>query len=165
MEQQPAPPPSALPYGTNEPPSALGALWLCGGLGLLILYVFPRTLQWLMHATLGTHFDPFLMPDGTEVPYLKTQAFWSDLGPTTLALMFIVEGLSFLFVTRRSVLLSAATLIALFTLYNLGYLIMTFLQGLALMSAVAVFLGVPAIVDLFRRAKRTIPFADAQNSA
>lgn len=159
MDQQPASPPPAVPNTTTEPVSLLGGLWICGGLGLLLLFVFPRTLQWLMHAIFGTHFEPFLMPDGTEVPYLKTNAFWSDLGPTTLGLMFIIEGLSFLFVNKRGLLLMAAGLIALLTLYNLGYVVMSFSQGLAVMSAVAVLLGVPAVVDLLSRARRVVPFA------
>jgi hypothetical protein len=120
-----------------------GEVWISIAVGVILLLVFRRMLQYVSHILFGTFFAPYLMPDGTEVSYTSTPDFWSDLGITTFAIVLIVEGIALAIGRRRpAVVAFAFGLTVLVTLYNLGYLIMSIRGGLPIVSAVAVAFGV-----------------------
>ena len=145
------PPPTAgadLDYASRHRPVGYepgvgGEVWISIAVGAILLLMFPRLLQYVAHVLFGTAFAPFLMPDGTAVPYTSTPAFWSDLGVTLFGIVMIVEGIA-LAVGRRhpGVVMIAFALTVAATLYNLGYLVMTIGSGLPLVSAFAVAFGV-----------------------
>jgi hypothetical protein len=120
-----------------------GEVWISIAVGLILLLVFRRLLQYISHLLFGTNFAPYLMPDGTTVPYTSTPDFYSDLGVTMFALVLIVEGVALAIGRRRPGVVAAALgLTVLVTLYNLGYLIVTIGGGLPIVSAFAVAFGV-----------------------
>lgn len=146
----PAPPPGNVPdyqprYDPRDiEPGVGGEVWISIAVGLILLLMFPRLLKFLSHALFGTFFAPYTMPNGTEVAYTSTPDFWSDLGVTLFAIVLIVEGVALVLGRRRpGVVMFAFGLTVLATLYNLGYLVMSFsTMGLAYISAFAVAFGV-----------------------
>lgn len=129
---------------THDPGHGVGAeVWISIAVGAILLLMFRRLLQYMSHVLFGTFFAPYLMPDGTAVPYTSTLDFWSDLGVTAFAFVLIVEGVA-LAVGRRQpgVIWFAFVLTVLATLYNFGFLIITFTRGFPLISAFAVAFGV-----------------------
>ncbi|HEV2296279.1 MAG TPA: hypothetical protein VGR35_20710 [Tepidisphaeraceae bacterium] len=149
-----APPMAAKPAGEDvyegrryDPrhydPGIGGEVWISIAVGAILLLMFRRLMQYVFHLLFGTYFAPYLMPDGTEVPYTSTPDFWSDLGITAFAFVLIFEGIALAIGRRRpGVILFALVLTVLATLYNLGFLIMTFSRGFPLISAFAVAFGV-----------------------
>lgn len=127
-----------------DPGHSTGAeVWISIAVGAILLLMFRRLLQYVSHVLFGTFFAPYLMPDGTEVPYTSTLDFWSDLGITAFAFVLIIEGIALAIGRRRpGVIWFAFLLTALATLYNLGYLLMTFSRGFPIISALAVAFGV-----------------------
>ena len=168
MSQTPAPPPPAADENAPPPiapaydegratrgvaapqsaPSELGVgggaeAWLSIAIGAILLLIFRRLLQYISHLLFGTYFAPYVMPDGTQVPYTSQLDFWSDLGVTAFALVLIVDGILIgLGRSRPKFVAFAFGLTVLATLYNLGYLVMTLNQGLPLVSVFAVAFGV-----------------------
>ena len=140
-----------------EPAGYGGDAWLSIAIGALLLLVFHRLIQYLAHVIFGTYFAPYEMPDGTQVSYLSTLDFWSDLGITAFALVLIVEGLALAVSRRRAVVAAALGLTVLATLYNLGYLVATLNHGVALMSALAVIFGLYIASQQWNLLKRTPP--------
>jgi len=118
-------------------------VWLSVAIGALLLLMQPRLLKFLAHKGFGTFFAPYIDPEtGNEVPYTAQLDFWSDLGITLFAFVLILEGLAIAFARRRGVVAAAFALTALTTVYNLAYLLYTFNQGVAILSAFAVAFGV-----------------------
>src|SRR5690606_16050678 len=79
--------------------------------GLFILFIQPRFMQWVMHSLFGTQGNNFFNPDGTPVPYFKdgrpfldvypgSIEFLTDLGPFTFAIILILNGLVLLLVRK-----------------------------------------------------------------
>ena len=116
--------------------------WLSIAVGAILLLIQPRLIQFIMHKLFGTSFAPFLMPDGTEVPYTSQPAFWSDLGVTMFALVLVLQGILLAMARHRMLVAIALVLTIATTLYNLGYLFYSFSNGLAIVSALAVAFGV-----------------------
>src|SRR4051794_28024688 len=110
--EQQAPLPEPEPVTVTVAPSNLpranpAETWLSIAVGAILLLMQPRLVQFTMHKLFGTFFAPFLMPDGTEVPYTQQPAFWSDLGITMFALVLLLEGLA-LALTRNRALMALA---------------------------------------------------------
>ena len=129
---------------TGAAPVEVGAeAWVSMAVGAILLLLQPRLLQFLSHKLFGTYFAPYVMEDGTVVPYTAQLDFWSDLAITAFALVLIVEGIALIFARRPAVVLGAFLLTVAATLGNLLYLVLTFgSYGLALYSALAVIFGV-----------------------
>ena len=126
-----------------EEPDAGPAIWISIAIGIILLLMYPRFLQWVSSELFGTHFNPFVKPDGTVVPYTQVPEFWADLGPTLFGVVLILEGMALALVRRRAVLWLAFTLTVLATAYNFGYLVASYAKyGLAIISAMAVVFGV-----------------------
>jgi hypothetical protein len=137
-----------VPVQAVNPPADLPApprgadVWISIAIGVVLLLIFPRFLQWLSHRLFGTHFNPFVLPDGTVVPYTQVPEFWSDLGPTLFGIVLIFEGIALALARKPAVVMIAFALTVLATGYNLVYLVMSYSKyGLALVSALAVVFG------------------------
>ena len=118
-------------------------VWISIAIGALLLLMQPRLMQYAAHKVFGSHFAPYLDPQtGAEVPYTAQMDFWSDLGITLFAFVLVVEGFALAFARKRAVVMVAFALTVLTTAYNLGYLVMTFSSGIAILSAFAVAFGV-----------------------
>lgn len=116
--------------------------WISIGLGVILLLMNPRLFQYIFHVCFGTHFAPYVMDDGTEVPYTDQLDFWSDLGITLFGIVLIIDGFVLFIARRRTLLWIAFALTVATTAYNAGYLAMTFSRGgLAIISAFAVLFG------------------------
>lgn len=139
---------------TGAAPVEIGAeAWISVGLGVLLLFITPRLLQYLSHVAFGTFFSPYLL-DGKEVPYTAQMDFWSDLGITLFALVLILDGI-ILFAARKTWLVATAfALTVAATVYNFGYLLTTFSSGIALISALAVLFGAYMAVQQWRILQR-----------
>jgi hypothetical protein len=131
-------------YATPTMEAGTGAeVWISIAVGALLLLMQPRLLQFIAHKIFGSHFSPYIdTATGAEVPYTAQSDFWSDLGITLFGFVLIVEGLAIAFARRRGVVMAAFVLTVLTTAYNLGYLVMTFSSGVAILSAFAVAFGV-----------------------
>ncbi|HEV8606601.1 MAG TPA: hypothetical protein VGQ99_14600 [Tepidisphaeraceae bacterium] len=145
LSETPKPPDNTPPASDPPPPEPTSAgieAWLSIAVGLFLLLMYPRFLQWLSHRVLGTHFNPFVDANGNVVPYTSIPQFWSDLGPVLFGLVFILEGLVMAFIRRPALIAICLTLTALATLYNLIYLVASYSRfGLAPISFLAVAFG------------------------
>ncbi|HEY1629303.1 MAG TPA: hypothetical protein VGF52_05560 [Tepidisphaeraceae bacterium] len=122
-------------------PSAGAEAWLSIAIGVIFLLVFPRFLEWASSGVLGTHFDEFML-NGNVVPYQHVPEFWADLGSTSFGLMLILDGIA-LAIGKRSLLMISFLFTIAVVAFNLIYLILSYqTYGLAIVSAVAVVLGV-----------------------
>jgi hypothetical protein len=141
LDPQPADRPpvvSPMPAATVGPEA-----WFSIGIGVILLLMFPRFLQWASSRVLGTHFNEFVLSDGTIVPYPQVPTFWMDLGPTLFGIVLILEGVALVLARNRLVVWFAFVLTVAATAYNIGYLVMSYsTQGLALVSAFAGLFGV-----------------------
>jgi hypothetical protein len=135
VEREAAPPPEPVGVGVEA--------WFSIGIGILLLLVYPRFLQWVSHRLFGTHFNPFIdQSSGAVVPYTQVPAFWSDLGPVLFGLVLIIDGLILAFVKRPVFVAIGLALIALATLYNFVYLVGSWgTYGIAPISFLAVLFG------------------------
>jgi hypothetical protein len=130
--------------------------WISIGIGILVLILFPRTLQYMSSTIFHTKFAPYLACDSngdfiegkasawtkvstaadgsrvvTVIPYRQTTAevdpnFWSDLAITLFGIALIIEGAA-LVLSRRPLVVAFALLLTLTaTLLNLGYAIQVY---------------------------------------
>ena len=89
-------------YEADASPSSDGAeVWISIAVGAILLLMYPRFLKWVSSRLFGTHFDQFLLPDGTVVPYPQVPEFWGDLGPTLFGVVLIVEGIALMLARKR----------------------------------------------------------------
>jgi hypothetical protein len=108
--------------------------------GVIMLLMYPRFLQWVASKLFGTQFG-WIMPEGKS--YTQMPEFWADLGPTLFGIVLVVEGIALALTRKRGVMIFAFMLTVLATGYNLVYLVMSFgTYGLAIVSALAVAFGV-----------------------
>ncbi len=116
--------------------------WLSIGVGAFVLLYWPRFLQWASSRVFHTFFNEFKDNDtGAVVPYQTVPDFWSDLGPTLLGIVLVVDGL-LLFSRKPALVLCALVLTVISTAYNLFYVIWSFPTfGLAPVSFLAVIFG------------------------
>ncbi|CAN5451636.1 hypothetical protein BH09PLA1_BH09PLA1_36630 [soil metagenome] len=142
-EQNPVP---VAPLAVDRPrfsESNAAEVWISLTVGAILLLMFPRFLSWVSSRLFGTHFNPFVAPDGSVVPYTQVPEFWGDLGPTLFGTVLIVEGIALMFARKRVVMMLALTLTVIATAYNLIYVITSFNPyGLANVSAFAAAFGV-----------------------
>lgn len=155
----PAAPAAANPY-IPPPTTTLAEAWISLAVGALLLFIVPFTLQYASSKIFHTTFAPFPDPnqpypakcdflqfanaDGsnvTRVYYRDTAQFASDLAVTGFALVLIVDGIVLLLARNRPLVTFALGLTIIATLGNLCYLLSTFSQGIALLSALAVVFG------------------------
>ena len=141
-----ASPPTQQPrpaYAPFRPASSRGEAWIAFAVGIIILLMFPRFVQWGSSRIFHTHFNQYVMPDGiTVVPYQQVHDIWPDLGCTLFGFTLIFEGLALGLARHRWILWIGLAFTLLATGYNLVYLIVSFGQyGLALVSALAVAFG------------------------
>ncbi len=140
--------------------ASVGAeVWISIAVGVILLLMFRRLPQYLSSVMFGTFFAPYANADGTIVPYTSTPDFWSDLGVTSFAIILIIEGLALAMARKRSVVWAALALTCLVTAYNLGYLVLTLRNGLAMISAFAVAFGVYIALQQWNLLKLTEPSA------
>jgi hypothetical protein len=149
-ESQSNPAPSSpLNYRLGVQPDPGGA-WISIGVGVILLLLQPRLLQFIAHKLFGTQFAPF-MQNGEEVPYTTLIDFYSDLGIISFALILVLEGITLLFATNRTFVWIAFVLTLFVTAYNLLYLVKTYnAYGLPIVSAFAVVFGVYIAVQHWR---------------
>ena len=135
------PPVDAHAQSGRPPPAGLADTWLSIGVGAFILLFWPRFLQWASSKVFHTHFVPFTDSDGAVVPYHTLPEFWSDLGPTLLGAVLVIDGL-LLFTRRPALILIALAMTLVSTLFNLGWVVYSYgTFGLAPLSLLAVIFG------------------------
>ncbi|MGH7176029.1 MAG: hypothetical protein ACREJC_01495 [Tepidisphaeraceae bacterium] len=131
--------------------STAAEIWLPVALGVILLLMYPRWLQWATSRIFGTRFSEFML-DGAVVPYQTLPDFWSDLGTTSFGIVLIVEGIALALSRSRHVLWFSFGLICAATGYNFIWLIVSFSKhGLAIISAFAVVFGVYIAMSLWSR--------------
>jgi len=129
-------------YAPPQPAGMRGEIWIALAVGLIVLCMYPRFLQWGSSRLFHTSFNDYVMPDGTIVPYQQVHDIWPDLGCTLFGLMLVFEGLALALARYRWILWIALAFTILATAYNFAYLIISFGQyGLAIVSALAVAFG------------------------
>ena len=129
--------------------------WLSLIIGSVLLLMYPRLWTYLSHVLIGTAFAPFVMPDGTTVPYTSTVDIWSDLAIAAFAVAMVVEGIVLLAAPRsRAALLAATALAALATVGNALFLLYSLTSGgLEIVSLLATLFGGWMTVTLWRLAR------------
>src|SRR5690606_9656726 len=108
---------------------------------LFLLFMQPRFAKWVLHKLFGTDFAPFVLLDGTTVPYTQVPAFWMDLGPFLFAMVLIIDAIVLALVRRPAAIALTFVLTLAVMLYNLGYVLLTFSQGFAPISFLAAAFG------------------------
>jgi len=146
MSETPRPPATVEPMTTSRKSEAIPAsaaeAWISIAVGVIMLLMYPRFLQWIFSRLFGTNFNEFML-DGAVVPYPQVPEFWSDLGPTSFGVVLIIEGLILGLAPKRPLVWFAFVLTVGVVLYNLIYVVTSYSRyGLALISAIAVAFGV-----------------------
>jgi hypothetical protein len=120
--------------------------------GAFLLFFFPRFLQWLSHRLFGSHFNPFIDPQGKVVPYTTVPEFWMDLGPVLFGLALVVEGLVVMVRPVRPLLWLVLGFTGVATAYNVIYFIVSYPRyGFAPISFLAGAFGIYACFQLWHR--------------
>jgi hypothetical protein len=128
--------------------------WISGIAALLLLLLFPRMLQFVFHKLFGSAFTwTFTDPQGGPLTYTQTIFFWGDLVITVFAIVLLLDAIVLLWGRSKIVVAGALALTVAATLGNLVYLLATFNQGVAIMSAVAVAYGGFIIIHEWRLLK------------
>jgi hypothetical protein len=142
VERAPEAPPMAPPVAPPDPRTGHGPeAWISLVIGAFLLFMYPRFLQWASSRIFHTHFDEFMLDDKV-VPYQTLPEFWMDLGPVLFGIVLLLDGLVLLAMRRRGLVAVAFVLTVLATLYNLGYMVMSFGKyGFAPISFLATAFG------------------------
>lgn len=124
--------------------------WISITIGLFLLLVWPRFLQWLSSRLFHTHFNEFIDANGNVVPYQTRPEFWSDLGPTLFGVALVIDGL-LMFTRRRALYWFAFALTVATTAFNLVWVVVSYSNyGVAPISCLAVIFGVIMAVTQWR---------------
>jgi hypothetical protein len=115
--------------------------WMSFGMGVLLLLLTPRLLQYLASPSTFPNKWKFTDPAGNPLAYTQTVFFWSDLAMTAFCVVLICDALILLKARNRTLVAIALGFTVLTTLGNLAYLVGTFNSGIAFMSALAVLYG------------------------
>ena len=143
----PPPPPPPISHSVAE-------AWISIGVGVFLVLYCPNTLLYVCSKLFHTHFgifgpydgmpgkvDYILYVDGSKTFYRDMTLFWSDLVISVFALALMVDGILMVCFRRLPIILLALCLTLAATLGNLVYLVTTYSQGLAVISALAVLFG------------------------
>jgi hypothetical protein len=119
-------------------------VWISLGIGIILLVMSPRFLQWaLAKAGVGQFTWTFSQPDGQPVDYQHSVFFLGDIAVTAFAVVLLIDGLTA--ALRRPVFLLriAIGLTVLTVLLNLYYVATMFSQyGPQLFSLLAFVFGI-----------------------
>jgi hypothetical protein len=135
-----------LGYGVAEPPPSFAEAWISIAIGLILLFIFPHTWQWLI-SKVSSYKPPFLpitdMNTGVEIPYTQSIFFFSQLCVFAFALVLIMDGL-ILFTRRPTLLMLAFGFTVLTAAMNFACVANETMQarGFPLTSALAFAFGV-----------------------
>lgn len=137
-------PPATLPPATVAPPQPSTAdVFLSVAIGVIILLMAPRFLQFLSSMMFHTAFTwTFTDGNGQPLDYSKTVFFWGDLALTLFALVLVVDGLLLLSRSRLAIVM-AFSLTCLSTLLNIGFVVAMFgSYGFQVFSGLAGAIGI-----------------------
>jgi len=148
LSQTPAPPPeSPTPPQQTPPPRVvpvvvmpgLADAWFSIAIGVIVLFIFPHTFQYLHAPAAFQQNNPVTDSQGNTIPYVQSEIFWADLGMTVFGIVLLIEGIAQIVARRRPVLLTVFFLTAAAGLFNLYVVIRTYdLIGFQVFCAVAV---------------------------
>ena len=156
LSESPAPPPNdpadapqlrqqQLDYrGAEDRSFGFAEAWMSIALGVIILIISPRLLQYLMSPSTFSQKWTFSDANGAPLSYSQTVYFWRDVALTAFALVLIIEGLVIAFGRRVGLVTFALTITVLATLINLIYVIAMIAGGYGpqIFSLLAVAFGV-----------------------
>ena len=140
----PVPPPPAQPVVAADIRAPLMAprlaeAWFSIAIGLIVLFVFPHTFQYLHNPAAFQQNNPVNDAQGNPLPYAHSEFFWSDMGMAVFGVVLLIEGIALLVALRRPVILAVFFLTAAAGLLNLYVVIRTYnVIGFQLFCAVAV---------------------------
>jgi len=124
--------------------SSFADVWISIGIGVILLVLSPRFLQWMLSkAGVGTFTWTFSDPQGNPLPYSKTVFFLGDLAVFAFAIVLILDGLVSALRRPRLLLMMAIGLTAITVLMNAYYVVTMFSgYGPQLFSLLAVVFGI-----------------------
>ena len=100
VEQSPEPAP--LPYAADYHQAGSGGeIWLSIALGLILLFMSPRFLQYVISRSTFPQKWKFNDAQGNPLTYTQTVFFWGDLALMLFAVVLIVEGIVLALGRRR----------------------------------------------------------------
>jgi hypothetical protein len=130
------------------------AAWLSLGVGIIILFLFPHLIQYILHPG-TTAFDATDTASGAVIPYLHSAFFWLDVGVTSFGFLLIVEGVLLFVLRRRAAFLAIALLAGAVAALNLFAIVHTYgILGFPVMCAIGVVVGVIICVVQWRQFRR-----------
>lgn len=160
--------PQATPYNTPAPaaPGGFAEAWLAIAVGVILLLLSPRLIQYLVAPESFAKKWSFTAPDGSPLAYPQTVFFWGDVALTAFAATLILEGLVLGFARRPIVAAAALAITAVVALGNLVYVVAMLAKGydVQLMSALAVALGAYGCTVLYQRYRALQAAAAASSS-
>jgi hypothetical protein len=146
--------------------------WISIGVGLILLFAYPHFTQWWIHTVFHTKTLPSFLPitlggDGPEIPYPKSDFFFNDLSIASFAYALIVEGIALVLAGRDKpgIVLFALLVTVVAVALNAWYLISSFGDGFALVSAIAILFGGYMIWFQWTLAKELIAVRKATREA
>jgi hypothetical protein len=149
LSQTPSPPPESATPPPQQPPTqqvvpvvvmpGLADAWFSIAIGLIVLFLFPHTFQYLHAPAAFQQNNPVTDSQGNTIPYVQSEIFWADLGMTVFGIVLLIEGIAQIVALRRRVLLTVFFLTAAAGVFNLYVVIRTYdLIGFQVFCAVAV---------------------------
>jgi hypothetical protein len=141
-------------YHAQPPLPVLAEAWISLAIGAILLLANPHLLQWLI--SLVSSYHPSFLPitdlgTGNVVPYSSSVFFFNDLCMFSFAIALLLDGVLLLSRVRALVILGLIVML-IATAMNAIYLAQSSLNGagLALMSAIAVAIGVYLAISQWR---------------
>jgi len=128
----PEPPPDVSHLGLAE-------AWFSIAIGLIVLFVFPYTIQYLLSPAAFEKNHSFTDAQLNPIHYTHTEVFWADLGMTVFGVALLIEGLALLLPLRRASIAAVLVLTSAAGIFNLYVVIRTYnILGFQLFCALAV---------------------------
>jgi hypothetical protein len=131
-----APPPQGIPVMVAP---RLAEAWFSIAIGVIVLFLFPHTFQYIRNPTTFQQNNPVTDSQGNTIPYAQSEIFWADLGMTVFGVALLIEGIALIVALRRRVIFGVLFLTAGAGLFNLYVVIRTYdVIGFQVFCAVAV---------------------------
>jgi hypothetical protein len=102
----------------------LAEAWISIGLGILLLFIFPNTINYLKSPTQFAQNNTFTF-NGNTTTYTQNPIFWTDLGVTVFAAALILEGIALAMVRKPLPLWIAFVVSLMAAVFNIVVIIYT----------------------------------------
>jgi hypothetical protein len=133
-EERPAPPPppAGVPSGSGPTPTprelvgGFAEAWISIAIGLILLFVFPNTIQYFKSADDFAKVHQYTDAQSNPITYTQSAFFLADLGVTVFALALLVEGIMLTLARKATLIYVTLVITVAAAAFNLFVVIKTY---------------------------------------